>query len=574
MRIQVALIALLVVVSAGGVQAALADEDGRVSLTRVLAHTPEDASLVVVVPSIEGFAGGMRAFGERLGSSSVAGTSGRDILTGPFGAPGDVLDTAGPLVMAVSAAHADPVLIGGLGALADWTPATPASSLPAGVQIYEQERRGWLAVVDNTIAILARSEQDLMRAVRSRGEVGARLAEAHADWLRRQHLVLHVDVKPWRAVIHQQMAVVSQGAYMGMAASGPDAQTALQLWEWVLEQFELLVSEMETYALSARVGADGIRVEDRAAFRPGGRVVGYLSQVKRSQRDLLRGLSREMGAAVFAAEWELPPNVQTLDEAMVKAMLKMDLFRDKAGDARFQEAMQKSIELYRKMSGYSGMFSRDPDGEGMVFSGVYLTRDGQAVRRGMRSVIELCPDLMAAWGSLPGTSVRHEVSQVGQGEGDMYRFDVDQATCPRRPTLQSLYGQDTTLYMAEHPEGVVYAMGSRAGSEQVVENLAQTPRSSLRENPRVAALLRRFTPRPQACLLLDLPEMMGIVADSVRQQGGVFPPMPRGGDGTALVGFTFYLEPAAIRSEVFVPTQPIRMMREAFDAPGAAEGKE
>ena len=195
---------------------------------------------------------------------------------------------------------------------------------------------------------------------------------------------------------------------------------------------------------------------------------------------------------------------------------------------------------------------------------VHLTPTGAEVQRNVRTVCELCPELMSAWGTSASAQLDYEREHVGKVEADVYRYRVTTSNLQSPPVLQAFYGENSALYMAPHPEGVAYAMAPRAAARDLIKRLLADTAPPLHRDHRVRALLKQLSPNPQVCLLVDVPEAFKLIAALAADMGLSLPTLGARDAAAPLAGYTVYLDASAIRSELFLPSQPIRILLEAF----------
>jgi hypothetical protein len=525
---------------------------------RVLKHVPDDARLVVVVPSVEALSSGLSAFGTATGIPDLADVTARRLLEEALDKSATALDTAGALVLALAPGQDEPILIAGLRNEESWKAATQPSTLRDGVLVYEFGPDRFIAASTGGVALFAREKEELRGGLDATGQFVARFSGAVGPWLAQRQAVVYVDVTAWREEIDTGLGLAAQRIPGGMAVAGQDVEAGMQMWNWILERLKRLVREARTYVGSVRVDARGVLLDGRVTFQPDSSVSHYLAQVRRPQRDLLRGLPAGAGPVVMSYEWEEEPGAEGLSSTMARALLNMDALKERFGAEQLEAVVRQSIELNRTVPGTSAVFGFGPTGKGVLYWGLYLTREGDAVRRDVRKICELTPELLGAWGAFPAAMTPGAAEDVAGVATDVYQFKVETNDSPRQPMVEALYGRDPALLMAPHPEGVAYAFGPREDARQKLAELLKTDAAPLSKDPHVTDLFKVLTPGPQLCVLADIPRLLTSVTGVLEQFGVPVPPLELGDADMPWAGFTFYLDPEAPRAEFFVPAVPIK----------------
>lgn len=529
-----------------------------VQVERALKHVPDDAALVAIVPSVDALAAGLSAFGKAAGIPDLGEVTARGLLDKALDKSAAALDPAGPLVLVLSAGHEEPILIAALESEESWKAATQPSVLRDDVRVYEFGTDRFVAASIGPVAIFAREKGELRRALDSTGQFVARFSTDAGPWLGQRHVVVYADVPAWKNEIEASFGLVAQRMSVGMVAAGPDAEASRQVGNWMLERLKRMVLEARTYVGSVRVDARGVFADSRALFPPDSGVGRYLQQVHRPKRDLLRGLPAGDGPVVVALEWEEEPGAESFSEAMVKALVNMEPLRQRIGAEKLEALARQSMELNRTVPGTSMVFGFSPAGKGLLYWGLYLTREGEAVQRDMRRICELTPELMGAWGAFPAAMTPSTPEHVAGVAVDIYQFNFEVESSPRQPVVEALYGKSPTLYMAPHPQGVAYAFGPDADAREKLTRLLKPDAAPLSRDPHVTNLFKILTPDPQMCILVDVPALLTSVAGLLEQFGVPLPPLELGDAQAPWAGLAFYLEPAAPRVEFFVPAEPIQ----------------
>jgi len=529
-------------------------------LSTVLRRLPDDAHLVLVVPSLRAATEGARALGHSIGVQKLDGLEPHAVLAWTLGAQARFFDSDGPLVVGISAQQGETVILG-RSAGAELPASAPVEPV-ADARLFELGEGGSVALTADGVVLVSRELADLRRALRSRGQVARELQSRCGDLLERQHVVLYLDAPPWSEWLTQQLHVVAQSMYLGMATM-PDAAEDIQLWKWMFEQAERLTGDVRRVVGGLRTDGDGLRAEVRVDFQEGGAAARYLAAVRKSDKDLLRGLPVGDAALVFAYEWELAADVEGVEASLLRALTRMESLREKMGD-RLDEAMHRSIAMQRRIAGSSGMLAGAPEVAGFLFSGLYLTSDPVTVRRELCTLYESCPELMNAWGGLPSFKVRHMTEEVAGVTADVYDFSMLSEDARIQSAWEAMYGRDPRLYLAEHPQGLAYALGPRDAARASLERLLVATSSAPHGDPRVDALFKTLSPSPQLCILVDAPRSLRWLAALVQRMGLPLPLAVPDAATAPLAGFTLYLDRTAARAELLLPAEALRQVVAAF----------
>lgn len=535
------------------------------TVEQALAYLPDDAHLVVVIPSVEALASGLAEFGRAIGVEDLAQVCATDLLARVLDKEIGQLDSAGPLVVALSARDEEALVIASL-------PRLPAGEVGTGTEeplqtrIVERGGEYFATVTAGNIAVFARERGRLQRVLRAdREQRGPRLSPP-ADLLARNQIAVAVNVKAWDDVLRRELRSAARTAFLGMPSAGPDTEAAEAMLQWAVRRAESILGEAETCVAAVRVDPAGIRFEQRVTFKPDGGVTRYLRGVSRPPRDLWRGVVAEGVAIAFASEWELPPDQETINEAAIRAMMRLDRRRGQnCGEAR-EAALRRSLAAQRYMTGYSTVVSAAPQGTGMVVSGVYLTTDAQRLQNEIRAIYTACPELMEAWGTFRTTEMTHEQVTLAGTQADVYRFGLGSADLHMQPLLLALYGAESSLCMAPHPAGAAYVLGPATATRASMERLLDSSAPRLSDDPRVRDLMANLSPQPQACVFADAAQSYELARSLLRSAGFPMPmpTLPTGAFRAPLLGAALYLDADGIRGEARIPAEALKQLIRAF----------
>ena len=567
MRCRAFLVGVLLIVSAGAIAQSrpASSEPLPDDLTRLINYVPDDSHLVLVIPSLVRLIEGVSRFGQAAGIDPLAELTAERILRKPLGNHNGAVDINGPFALAISAQHPELLLIGLVTSIDAWQGAAKPAHLPNDALLFELGNRGYLATSADGVALIARERSTLERALRSSGTFRTQFAQHAAARLTGRQALLWADVAAWRTAIKRQLQVIAQSAQLGLAAAGPDAEASQRIWTWLFAQLDRLADEAESYSVAAQIGADGVLLQDCTTFRAGSRIRDYLAALRTPPRDLLRGLPADPAALVFAAEWEVPAELETIDEKLVRVMLGPEKQRETAAGARCETALRESVAAHRTMTGYNGLIAWSEAEREFLYGGVYFSQSGDTLRKHVRGIYEACPELMSSWGVLSASGPVYTTENIAGAEADVYRFTVAGTDGRADPLMQALYGEQSVLCMAAHPDGVAYALSSQTGAHTALTRLLAQDGPRLSTDARVGPLFKVLSPHPQGCVVIDVPRTLNLFGSMLRSVGLSCPSLSVEHFGNMpLAGATFYLEPQRIRSELYVPSAPVRALIETF----------
>lgn len=540
------------------------------NVARVLRHVPDDTHLLLVVPRLDALVDGAAAFGRATRIPELAGLTAQRVLEDPLGTCAQGLNRQGCLVLAVSAQRYEPLLLGEAGDLSVWAGQAQVSTL-GDATLYEFPDQRYAVSTSAGVLLFAREKADLERAVTANGEFIERLTPEVRTLYATRDVVFWADLQAWRPTIQRWLGFFAQTMYMGMAAAGPDAEAAIQIYKTLFDHADQVLAEAETYAAAARVDGDGVLAEDRLFFKADGAVAKFLASVEKPGRDLLRGLPF-VGAIAFGSEWEVPPGTASLNEMFARAIFSTPAIQKRLSAEQVEELMNHTVRVYQHMTGLNGCIDSHPEG-GLLICGLYMTQTPATLQQDLRRGFEQKPEMLGAWYSVPAASMEHARERLGDVEADVYQvsFELPEHR-PMQPMIQAIYGSGALgMYVAPHPEGVVYAMGPQDAARDVSVKLLSADGPTARQDPRTEALFERLSPDPQMCVVVDLPRTMQMMAQVVERIGMPSPPMDAGAKPAALIGLNVYLEPRTVRTELYAPSAPIRAVREVFEDLEAAE---
>jgi hypothetical protein len=527
------------------------------NLGEMVKLVPDDVALVVVLRDFGELVDGLQEFGAVIGVDDLIEIDADELFDDLevrelAGGWEDRIRKDGPLVFALTEPDAEPLII---------CTVTEPASVPSNELV---QFRGQVMV--------STPDAEIMRAVNSAGGKFAQRFDIQVRAALENHdVAVFVDVPAWSVQIEQMLSVGEMFSQMGAAAATPETQVNLTMVNWLFQGLRTGLDESESIVIAGRVNGDGVHLSELTHFDRSGKVARYLSKVGKPDTDPLRGLVAEPGMIVMASEWTLPGDAETLTEQLLEVLLAAGSEPADA-PAEWKTTTQRALKLYRVIAGYNGVMSFNTDPPGMTGSGLYFAADPRAVFDGFPALWRMSGPMMSAMAPGFSMDVSERTETVGSVEARVYRFAFDATDEEMQLALRRMYGDSTTVYVAPHPEGVAYAMGSAEVARRDLEKLLARKGGPLRSDQRIADALKMLSPKPQALVLLDVPRMIEWgtrIADvpvvEIPKLDPTKAPLP-------YVSFGLYLDESACRAELFVPARAVRVVVDLSKGPGAAAG--
>jgi len=530
-------------------------------LEKLLGHVHEDDALVIVVPSMQGLTTGAAAFGKSIGVDSLSDLDARLLLEEiDLIDVADGLDVAGPVLLTLPAGLPNPTLLITIKDAAAWQKALGVPPGAAGIfPINGHGLARYAAIVDG-VAILAGDEAGVQRALSADGSAGKRLQARLGPLSETAQLVVHVEADRWQPMLAAATTALQLSMRAGMAASGQSDEAALGVVEWIVRCCMEVLSQTQSLTAAARVDAQGISAQATATFRAGGSAADYLGKVRKVRTSLLRGLPDDEDYwCISSLEWELPPGTRGLDARWLEGLLSAQKGNVRLASEGFQKGLKATLAMYEQVTGYSVAMKRIPQ-RGLLVTGLYFSKQPQPVLDGLRCSMEISPELMDALGGGAKARLDCRTELVGSVPAQVYEMTFIADDEQSRRVLNAIYGPTMVMWAVPHAEGVAYASGPADAAKTQLAQLLAPDRPRLADNPRVSAAMRRLSPDPQACILLDLPRLVMFALDVGRAAGAPVPQIEPPSRSADLVAVGGYLDQTTVRLEVHVPASAIEVL--------------
>jgi hypothetical protein len=528
-------------------------------LNQVLEHVPEEAGLVIVAPSLGGLIGGLAEFGRSIGVAALGDLTARKLLNDlDVIERTDGLDLAGPFLIALAPTRSSPLLVCTVSDAEVWRAASGAQPVEAGLWRLLMFGEPAYAACEGKLLIVADEAETVRAALRGGAEFAARFGPRAGAWLADSQLVLAIKVPGWTSAIAPAMGAARASLQISMMISGQQDENMLRLVAWFFDQAQVLLGQVETYTAGVRIGAEGVFYRDAMSFKLDGSAAAYLRKVEKTERNLLRGLLDDEDVCVFAYEWELPPEAESMSAQVYEALLGSGPLRQRLGENKFQPAYRALLAAQKEISGASTAISAAPTEPLLLFSGIQFSPQPQVVLDQTRQAYETAPEFISAFGA--GTNVEVAWKRERIDSLDAYAYEVSFATPDEqaRRVIETLYGRTLSTYSAAHPQGVAYTTGAAERATAQLARMMSADGKLLAENPRIQEGLRRLSPNPQMLVFLDLPRCLELAIRIARLTGAPLPPIEFSQTPLPLVSYGGYLDGNTLCGELYVPAAPLK----------------
>lgn len=527
------------------------------AVERVLKNAPDDAALVLAIPSIDRFVEGVVAFGKAIGVDELADFD-VDQLLEPLDDAGfpaeflDQIDTAAAFVLTLRPDSDSPLCVF---VVTDPKVFDAAALQTIQSSLHESGQRT-LVRIRNGCLIIGNDKSDVAAALEAKGELVERFGAATRGLLDEPRVLFYVNVPEWNEVIGEGLQFAESMLQMSMQMAGPQAEAGLRFWKMMFAATRMAVRETRIYAAAGAIDADGLRVHDRATFAPDGIVGAYLKRVRKTKGNLLRGLPDDNTAIAFGCEWSVPQGTETLSEKMFKKMLEMPEIQDQLEPEELASALKLAASVYGRLTGYNAAVSVGPDSKGMLVTGMYFSSDPQAVMKDMGGLFECSSKCMGVFAADVAINLQRTRETIGTVQVDVYQFDSDDTTT--QEMMEGLYGESPRFFVAPHKQGLLHAIGSAGNARRRIGEALNGNASDLIANREMVTAVKALSPDPQIACFVDLPKLMELGMGMARASGAPIPDIKFPKTESAFAAFGMYLEPDSLRAELFIPASAAR----------------
>ncbi len=529
----------------------------RALLEAMSRYIPDDTVLLVLIPDSDQLAQRCEAFGRAIGVDSLAEHTLGGLLQTPFGDSSDAIRGDSPLLIAISSTFIEPLMIAALTEKQPWKEQAKATPINGGHARYELTSGQTFVSTKDNLALFGRDEIDLEAALEAGGKFGKQALQAAQEALRGHDVVVYADLRAAKPVIKLAFATLDGALRAGTVTSDHNPEVDLAAMQALLGSVRQMLDDADSYVAGLALSADEVFFRDWLEPREGTETRAYLTKCTRGQADLWRGLDDQPATAWFAYEWTPPPGTLSLNQRMVRAMMTLPSVQEKLGEAGVEKLAAQMMKLHEDLMGQNCRYTLDPE-KGGLLEGVHFTTRPEGMRADIIQLAQDYPDGLSSLGFGAPSKMSHAREEIEGRPVDFFRIEFTEMEQAALEILRTFYGRDCQFALFERSGGVGYAIGeSRRVRSFVVEQL----RGKLRpagENKALMAFTRRFSPKPQALVALDLPAITKagfIMAKAaglpIIDRAEAPPPQP-------YAGFALYLDERRLRNEVFAPTAAIQ----------------
>ena len=551
------LICITTLVCTAWAQDAAKPADKAPNLDQMLGAIPSDAALVVVFPNLDAFVKGVQDFGMAISVDELIDYDAEELwdATGISDLPDvwrNCIRTDGPIALVQLDTEGSELFV----ATVKEKPAVPPE---------EDEH----VRIRGDIIIAAPDPLTLSGLEAANGKFAKQFGERAAELLKKNQVVVWLNVPEWSMEIGSMLGIVQMGAQAAAATSPGNPQMAIAFVNWFCEKLRNSADECEALIFAGKVGKAGIHITQATHFRPDGSICEYLRGVRKPSKNILRGMPSVDGQMYIAVDWQTSPETQSLTEELMKVMLSAIQPDPDMDAAEYERLKQEAIKSYGLITGYNGVVAFSAN-EPLQAVGMYFTEQPKKLQQSFASVWKLTPTMMKAMSPGITVAVASGQEQIGTVPADVVRIA---ATCEQEPMhtmIEKMYGKEICTLFLPNADGVGYAMGPEAKARELAgKALATGATAPVADLPRVKAALATLSPQPNGLMLMDVP---AIALWGMEFSGGVAPPPELFLDPNKPLPYiagALYLHEADFTLEVDVPAAIIRKFADIAEGPGA-----
>ncbi|MFO0839821.1 MAG: hypothetical protein U1D55_15020 [Phycisphaerae bacterium] len=539
------------------VSAALAQSAVETALKQI----PDDAAMVFVIPNVEKLVTDAGAFAKAAGGNISGKLQPAELISELHLLPNATgVDFGAPLVVAMNPTLLLPTTICGLKDAAAWKEAAGAKPGAGESLTLGEKGSESYASLRGSLLIHAMDEGAVEDAAKSSGKIGARIAKLAGDQLRECDALLFIDTPAWQLQVNQGLAMAE--GFMSMASlSNPSSAGSSAIFTWALHGVRAVVGDARSTLVTLSVGADAVRLRHFSEFPTETKVGAFLKGIRRGDRDLLRGLPAGRAVLCFANEWEQSADALSIQEDATRAMLSGLPPNEETEKLKGEFAQLR--ETFRSLNGFAASIALSEDGKSLVIAGTYLTRQGRALLEKFPAMWRTGFQVASSAAAPLHADLDAQREKIGDADALRMKFNITGEQTEMLDTLKRIYGEDSTIYATTFDDGVRYALGPGEAARRKFEHMTAADAAALDTDERVRAALKTISPKPQLLVLIDLMKAAEAATVLARGAGAPMPEFKATGEPPELAAAAIYLDEQAIRTELRVPTKPIRTLIDA-----------
>ena len=540
-------------------------------LDAVYKHVPDDAGLVLVVPSLDKAIGGVKAFATAIGVEDTDEINADAMLDdAPGGA--ELYDTSGPFVISMLPDDQEVVVMAMLADPAAWRSAVEATETEGGLLTVDTGWEEFYIKLDGKLIIFGEAEDAVNAAVKASGKFGAQLAQHTAEVGGDAAAMLYMDVAEWQGTVDETWMMVQMMAPMMVMqmAGGESPPGTMEVMQYALGEIREFIRAIDKTVIAANIGSTGIELKLVGKLTPDSAVSKYLGAIKATDKSLFRGLPGINAPMVFANEWEVPPTTGSFFDGLVAEMRKAADAAAKAAEAEegadsnggdeLVKAMESAAAMLKHTTGSSMMLLPSTDGK-LSMVGYYLGRDGSALMKDVEMMNS--PEFAAAFNMGEVTRDKAEVSGKSCA---VYQYSVQAPDPAAAEMMKAMFGEKMTYYFFPDDHGLAYSFGERTAAEKNVALLGKSGDAKIE-----AFKSDLGKGQPQFAIMVDPLAMMQFGTSMAKAMGQPVPEAKAPNTDSAYAGLVGYFDKTAIKLHLNVPVKSVRPAVDFANALGEAE---
>ncbi|MBN2445856.1 MAG: hypothetical protein JXO22_03980, partial [Phycisphaerae bacterium] len=529
---------------------------------KLIQHVPDNAGLAIVTHDLGKVVAGARDFAKAIGiPDDDTEDINADEMLGELPGGAKFFDASNAFVAALVPEEEDMLVITTLKDVDGWKKDTGATEGEDGLFTIDQNYSTIKVAIKGDIIIIGSEQEAVLAATKSTGKFAAGFEKDAAKIAKDNGFAIYIQVAPWEEMLDEGFQGLQMMAQMGMMMAGQNSPLSAGMMKFAIDDLRDFVEDVDASVVGVKLGADGIAAHFGILLDPTSGCAKYLGQIDRPKKDILRGLPNAPTPMVFAYEWVLPPQAESLFDQLFNA-LDASLPTDdpettETANARKAFALMKKMN--RMVSGANGVLLDSPDHR-LAVVGSYLCDKPTDVRDATLECMK--PELMSAYMGLwmAGCTMDMATSQetISGKPVDVIQMSFNSENEEMAAMMQAIYGQNTTMFLTPSSSGLYYCTAAADFGRQQCANMLDGKAGAFSAGPAAKAVFADLPPNPQFCILVDPAHMMRFGYAMAEGLGAGLPDVDLPEVEQRYAALAMYLDGREINTELRVPAHAVK----------------